>query len=224
MCCFPLGQILLKRKEKNMHTIEDAVKDLKAGKPVIVVDDESRENEGDFVALSASITPAVVNFMITHGKGLVCTAVGSEIAKRLGLTLMPSTQTDSYATAFTISVDHKETTTGISAIDRATTIRALANSFAVKEDFHQPGHVFPLIARDGGVLVRQGHTEAAVDLAKLCGASPSGTICEIINSDGSMARLADLEKIAEQFSLQLISVQQLVAYRINENEECDVIE
>lgn len=207
-----------------MHTIEAAIKDLKTGKPVIVVDDEHRENEGDFVALSASITPAVINFMITHGKGLVCTAVDSKIAKRLELTLMPSTHTDPFATAFTVSVDHKTTTTGISAMDRATTIRALANPSAVNEDFHQPGHVFPLVAQDGGVLVRQGHTEAAVDLAKLCETSPSGTICEIINSDGSMARLADLEKIAEQFSLKLISVQQLIAYRIKKNEECGVIE
>lgn len=207
-----------------MDTIVEAVEDLKAGKLVIVVDDENRENEGDFVAISEYIKAHTINFMITHGKGLVCTAVDREIAKRLGLALMPTTHTDPFATAFTISVDHKKTTTGISAFDRATTIRALANPFSGKDDFHQPGHVFPLIAKDGGVFVRQGHTEAAVDLAKLCGATPSGTICEIIHSDGSMARLNDLEKMAEQFNIRIISVQQLVTYKITQNEECGVIE
>ncbi|RFA35977.1 3,4-dihydroxy-2-butanone-4-phosphate synthase [Virgibacillus dokdonensis] len=207
-----------------MDMIVKAIDDLKAGKPVIVIDDENRENEGDFVAISEYITPATINFMITHGKGLVCAAVDREIAKRLGLALMPTTHTDPFATAFTVSIDHKDTSTGISAFDRATTIRALANPFSGKDDFHQPGHVFPLIAQDGGVLVRQGHTEAAVDLAKLCGATPSGTICEIIHSDGSMARLNDLKKMAKQFNIRIISVQQLITYKITEHEECGVIE
>ncbi|MBP2076221.1 3,4-dihydroxy 2-butanone 4-phosphate synthase/GTP cyclohydrolase II [Oceanobacillus polygoni] len=196
-----------------MHTIEEAITDLKLGKPIIVVDDENRENEGDLVALSEKATPDLINFMITHGKGLVCVSLPAEHAKNIGLSPMVDQNTDPYGTAFTVSVDHKNTTTGISAEERSNTILALAEPRAHISDFKQPGHMFPLIAKDGGVLTRPGHTEAAVDLALLSGAFPSGVICEIIMDNGTMARLPDLEIMAEKFDLKVISIADLIAYR-----------
>ncbi|MFZ3579463.1 bifunctional 3,4-dihydroxy-2-butanone-4-phosphate synthase/GTP cyclohydrolase II [Virgibacillus sp. DJP39] len=195
------------------HTIEEAVQDLKQGKIVIVVDDENRENEGDFVALSDKATPEVINFMITHGKGLVCTAISEEIASNLSLPLMTNNSSDPFRTAFTVTVDHQETTTGISAAERSKTIQALADPNAEAKDFKQPGHVFPLIAKDGGVLTRQGHTEASIDLARLSGANPSGVICEIIKEDGTMARVPDLLEMGKQFDIKIVSIEDLVAYR-----------
>ncbi|HET6872611.1 MAG TPA: bifunctional 3,4-dihydroxy-2-butanone-4-phosphate synthase/GTP cyclohydrolase II [Sporolactobacillaceae bacterium] len=195
------------------HTIEEALSDLKEGKVIIVCDDESRENEGDFIALADHATPEVINFMITHGRGLVCTPVSEAIAAKLGLYPMASHNTDSHKTAFTISIDHQSTTTGISALERSRTIQALINRNATADEFNKPGHVFPLIAKNGGVLERPGHTEAAVDLAKLCDATPAGVICEIINEDGTMARVPDLEKVAERFNLKMITVKALQDYR-----------
>lgn len=196
-----------------IHTIDEAIIELKAGKPVIVVDDENRENEGDFIALSEKATPEVINFMITYGKGLVCTPIQENLAKKIGLPMMVANSTDPLGTAFTVSIDHIDTTTGISAVERSNTIQALTSPEVGIADFKRPGHVFPLIAKNGGVLTRSGHTEAAVDLAILSDAFPSGVICEIINEDGEMARLPDLEVMAEKFDLKLITIADLVAYR-----------
>ncbi|HDX9579380.1 TPA: bifunctional 3,4-dihydroxy-2-butanone-4-phosphate synthase/GTP cyclohydrolase II [Bacillus pseudomycoides] len=195
------------------HRIEEALEDLKQGKVVIVCDDESRENEGDFIALAEYITPETINFMITHGRGLVCVPITEEHANRLELAPMVSQNTDSHGTAFTVSVDHISTTTGISAHERATTVRELLNLEAKASNFKRPGHIFPLIAKAGGVLRRAGHTEAAVDLAKLCDSKPAGVICEIINEDGTMARVPDLLEIAKQFHLKMITIEDLIAYR-----------
>ncbi|MGY0692586.1 bifunctional 3,4-dihydroxy-2-butanone-4-phosphate synthase/GTP cyclohydrolase II [Virgibacillus sp. FSP13] len=195
------------------HTIDAAIADLKQGKPIIVVDDENRENEGDLVALSEKATPDVINFMITHGKGLVCTSIETDLASRLELPEMTSLSTDPFGTAFTVTIDHNDTRTGISAAERSQTIRALVDANAGANDFKRPGHVFPLVAKDGGVLVRQGHTEASVDLAKLCGAFPSGVICEIIKEDGTMARVPELTKMAKEFELKLITIADLIGYR-----------
>lgn len=195
------------------HTIEEALTELKAGKPIIVVDDEQRENEGDLVALSEKATPEMINFMITHGKGLVCTSITHDLAQKLGLSMMTKQSTDPLETAFTVSIDHMDTTTGISADERSKTIRALTNPATEPTDFKQPGHVFPLIAKDGGVFTRPGHTEASIDLAKISGAFPSSVICEIIKEDGTMARVPDLKKMATTFGLKIITIQSLVAYR-----------
>ena len=186
--------------EKMFHSIEEAVADLKIGKPIIVVDDENRENEGDLVAISELATPEVINFMITYGKGLVCTSIQADHAEKLKLSMMTNEGTDPLGTAFTISVDHIDTTTGISAAERAKTIQALSDSAAKDEDFKRPGH-----------------TEASVDLANLSGAFPSGVICEIIKEDGTMARVPDLQKMAKEFDLKLISIDALIAYRKTEN-------
>lgn len=199
--------------EMKFNTIDEALLDLRAGKPIIVVDDENRENEGDFLALAENTTPEVVNFMIKHGKGLVCTPVTEQLAKRLDLPLMTANNTDPLATAFTVSIDYKTTTTGISAYERSETIRALLDETTVGEDFNRPGHIFPLIAKDGGVIERPGHTEAAIDLARLSGAAPVGVICEIINDDGTMARVPQLVEIAEQFDLKIITIEDLIEYR-----------
>lgn len=196
-----------------VNSIEEAIVDLKIGKPIIVVDDEDRENEGDFIALSEKATPEVINFMITHGKGLVCTPIRQSLAEKLELSMMAKKSTDPLGTAFTTSIDHIDTTTGISAFERSLTIQALTDPNVKASDFKQPGHVFPLIAKDGGVLERPGHTEAAVDLAMLGGAFPSGVICEIIKDDGTMARIPDLEIIAEKFNLKLITIHDLIQYR-----------
>ncbi|MBU5213189.1 3,4-dihydroxy-2-butanone-4-phosphate synthase [Bacillus oleronius] len=194
-------------------SIEEALDELRAGKVIIVCDDEDRENEGDFVALAEKATPDVINFMITQGKGLVCVPVDEKIANRLELAPMTTDNTDHFGTAFTISVDHNSTTTGISAYERSTTIRELSNSTSVSSDFKRPGHIFPLIAKEGGVLTRPGHTEAAVDFAKLAGASPAGVICEVINEDGTMARVQELRKIADEFQLKLVTIHDLIRYR-----------
>ncbi|GAA0598307.1 bifunctional 3,4-dihydroxy-2-butanone 4-phosphate synthase/GTP cyclohydrolase II [Virgibacillus siamensis] len=194
-------------------TIESAVKDLKKGKPIIVVDDENRENEGDLVALAEQATPDVINFMITHGKGLVCTPITKRLAKKVNLPMMTSLSSDPFGTAFTVSIDHKDTKTGISAAERSQTIQALLDPEASEGDFKQPGHVFPLVAKDGGVLIRSGHTEASVDLAMLSGAFPAGVICEIIKDDGTMARVPDLKGMAEKFDLKFITIADLAAYR-----------
>ncbi|PPA71812.1 bifunctional 3,4-dihydroxy-2-butanone-4-phosphate synthase/GTP cyclohydrolase II [Jeotgalibacillus proteolyticus] len=197
------------------NRIEDAIDDLKAGKVIIVVDDEDRENEGDFVALSENITSETINFMIKEGRGLVCVPITEERANELQLKPMTDTNTDSHGTAFTVSVDHIDTTTGISAPERALTVRELINTEAKGSDFNRPGHIFPLVAKPGGVLKRAGHTEAAVDLAVLSGAKPSGVICEIIKEDGTMARVPQLKELADKFDLKLITIQDLIAYRRN---------
>ncbi|MGG2972117.1 bifunctional 3,4-dihydroxy-2-butanone-4-phosphate synthase/GTP cyclohydrolase II [Geobacillus stearothermophilus] len=194
-------------------TIEAALDALKNGEVIIVCDDEDRENEGDFVALAEKATPDVVNFMITHGRGLVCVPITEELAARLGLEPMVAHNTDAHGTAFTVSIDYKTTTTGISAYERAATIQALLDPNVKASDFKRPGHIFPLIAKQGGVLQRAGHTEAAVDLARLCGAKPAGVICEIMKEDGTMARVPDLRQIADQFGLKMITIKDLIAYR-----------
>lgn len=193
--------------------IEEAIYELMQGRMVIVCDDEDRENEGDFVAIAELTTPEVINFMITHGRGLVCTPITEERASQLDLLPMVDRNTDSHGTAFTISIDHKTTTTGISAHERSDTIRALIDGDSKASDFNRPGHIFPLVAKDGGVLRRAGHTEAAVDLARLSGAKPAGVICEIINEDGTMARVPDLRKIADEHELKMITIKDLIKYR-----------
>lgn len=196
-------------------TIEEALSDLKEGKIIIVCDDEGRENEGDLLALADKTTAETVNFMITHAKGLLCMPVSRPLAESLGFRPMVANNTDHHETAFTISVDDKDTKTGISAFERAQTIRKIVSDDATASDFNHPGHVFPLIAKDGGVLEREGHTEAAVDLAKLAGARPAGIICEVVRDDGRMARFPELEKLAETFGLKIITVKDLIAYRQN---------
>ena len=198
------------------HTIEEAVTDLKAGKLIILVDDENRENEGDLVVLAEHATPNAINFMITHGKGLVCTTIEKDLAAKIGVKMMTSHNTDPLATAFTVSIDHIDTTTGISANERSLTIQSLTNPAISKADFKQPGHVFPLIAKAGGARTRPGHTEASVDLAKLSGCFPAAVICEIIKEDGTMARLPDLIQMAQTYQLKLISIEQLINH-LNEN-------
>jgi 3,4-dihydroxy 2-butanone 4-phosphate synthase / GTP cyclohydrolase II len=195
------------------HSIEEAVEDLKAGKIVIVVDDEDRENEGDFVALAEGITAESINFMVTHGRGLVCTPISEEIAVKLDLSPMVAANTDSHGTAFTISVDHISTTTGISAQERAATVRELVNKDSAPSDFKRPGHIFPLIGKKGGVLRRAGHTEAAIDLAKMAGSQSAGVICEIMKEDGTMARVPELVELAKQHNMKLITIKDLITYR-----------
>lgn len=197
-----------------LDTIEVALADLKIGKMIIVVDDEDRENEGDFIMPADLVTPEAINFMITQGRGLVCAPVSAEIAKRLDLPLQVTTNTDTMGTAFTVTIDAKEKVhTGISAFDRSHTLKLMANPETKGSDFTRPGHIFPLIAKDGGVLERQGHTEAAVDLAKLTGCAPVAVICEILNEDGTMARRPDLQALALKFDLKVISIADLVTYR-----------
>lgn len=205
-------------EQEKLDTIESAIYDLMLGKVVIVVDDEDRENEGDFIAIAEKATPEVINFMIKEGRGLVCTPITAQRATELDLPPMVTHNTDYHGTAFTVSVDHVTTTTGISAYERSLTIKALMNPAAKASDFRRPGHIFPLIAKDGGVLRRAGHTEAAVDLARMCGSYPAAVICEIIKEDGTMARLPDLREIAKQHDLKLISIQDMIKYR-NEKEQ-----
>jgi len=200
------------------NTIPEAIQDIKNGKMVIVVDDEDRENEGDFLMAAEMVSTEAINFMVTHGRGLVCAPVTKSHADKLKLTHMVTDGADPDEANFTISIDHKRlTTTGISAADRANTIREIANEDAKPVDFRRPGHVFPLLAVDGGVLRRAGHTEAAIDLAKLAGLKPVGIICEIMNEDGEMARVPDLVKIAQKYDMKFITIKDLIAYR-NENE------
>lgn len=205
-------------EEIRFDPIEEAIYDLILGKVIIVVDDEDRENEGDFVALAEKATPEVINFMAKEGRGLICVPITEERAQELNLPLMVDKNTDYHGTAFTVSIDHIETTTGISAFERSRTIQALLDPNAEPQDFRRPGHIFPLIARKGGVLRRAGHTEAAIDLAKMCGSSPAAVICEIMKEDGTMARVPDLMVIARQHGLKIISIRDLIHYR-NEHEQ-----
>ena len=199
-----------------LATIEEAVEDLKAGKVIIVVDDEDRENEGDFVTCAATITPEIVNFMATHARGLICAPLDESLADKFGLRPMVPENTELHETAFTISIDliGHGCSTGISAYDRATCLRALTSLDTKPEDFARPGHIFPLRAKPGGVLRRTGHTEAAVDLARMAGLPPVGVVVEIMNEDGSMARMPELTAIAERFELKMITIEDLVAYRM----------
>ncbi|MFQ3545197.1 bifunctional 3,4-dihydroxy-2-butanone-4-phosphate synthase/GTP cyclohydrolase II [Halobacillus rhizosphaerae] len=199
-------------------SIEKAIEQLKMGKVVIVCDDEDRENEGDLVGLAEHATPEMINFMITYGKGLVCAPITDKLASDLELMPMVDNSTDPNKTAFTVSVDHKDTTTGISADERALTIRKMLDTETTASDFQRPGHIFPLVAKEGGVLRRAGHTEASVDLAVLAGSKPAGVICEIIKDDGTMARVPDLRKMADEFDIPMITIADLIQYRHkNEN-------
>jgi len=200
----------------SFNTIEEAIKDIKAGKIVIVIDDENRENEGDFVAAAEMATAEMINFMATHGRGLICTPLLESRCQELGLELMIGKNTAAYETPFTISVDlmGHGCTTGISASDRAKTVKALVDPNINPDELGKPGHIFPLKAREGGVLRRAGHTEAAVDLARLAGLEPAGVIVEILNKDGSMARTPELHKIAEKFNLKFITIKDLIEYRM----------
>lgn len=195
-----------------LDRIEDAIEDIKQGKPVIVVDDEDRENEGDLIIATETASYEAINFMAKEARGLICVPVEEELAHRLNLHPMVKDNTDNHGTAFTVSVDHIDTTTGISISDRLKTIKSLIEDTAEKEDFRRPGHIFPLVAKKGGVLERRGHTEGAVDLAKLAGLKPSGVICEILNDDGTMARLPELKVFAWKHGLKLISIEDLAKY------------
>src|SRR5690606_9056970 len=199
-----------------LNTIEEAIEDIRQGKIIIVVDDEDRENEGDFLAAADKVTPEMINFMATHGRGLICAPLTESRCKELDLKRMVVNNTDHLETAFTVSVDLKGhgVTTGISADDRAKTVLALTNPETKPYDLARPGHIFPLIAKQGGVLRRTGHTEAAIDFARLAGFKPAGVICEIMNDDGSMARLPQLVDVARKFDLKLVSIEDLVAYRM----------
>ena len=203
-------------QEIKLNTIEEAIEDIKQGKIVIVVDDENRENEGDFIAAAEKVTPEMINFMTQHGRGLLCAPLLEKRCKELGLDMMVENNTVLHHTQFTVSIDLKGEgcTTGISVFDRAKTIKALVKPETKPEDFGRPGHIFPLKAKEGGVLRRTGHTEAAVDLARLAGLEPAGILIEILNEDGSMARLPQLVKVAEKHNLKIISIEDLVAYRM----------
>jgi 3,4-dihydroxy 2-butanone 4-phosphate synthase / GTP cyclohydrolase II len=199
-----------------LNTIEEAIEDIRAGKVIIVVDDEDRENEGDFIAAAEMATPEMINFMATHGRGLICTPLTAERCRELELDLMVTNNTVLHETQFTVSVDllGHGCTTGISVFDRAKTIKALVDDNTRPEDLGRPGHIFPLRAKKGGVLQRTGHTEAAVDFARLAGLKPAGILVEILNEDGSMSRLPQLREIAQKFDLKLVSIADLIAYRM----------
>ena len=202
-------------RSRAFDTIQDAIDDIRAGRLVIVVDDEDRENEGDFIGAAESITPEMINFMATHGRGLICAPITRERAAALELDMMVDSNSSLYNTPFTISVDLiKGTSTGISASDRAKTIRALADSSTRPLDLGRPGHVFPLRAQTGGVLRRAGHTEAAVDLARLAGFAPVGVLVEIMNEDGSMARVSDLFELAHRFDMRIVTIKDLIEHRM----------
>ena len=195
------------------NLIEEAIKDIRLGKLIVVVDDEDRENEGDLLMAAEKVTPESLNFMATYGRGLICVPLTQERCTELELPLMVERNNEHLGTAFTVTVDHKDSTTGISAFERALTIKELASSNAVKSDFIKPGHVFPLIAKEGGVLKRAGHTEAAVDLARMAGLIPAGVICEIMNDDGTMARTPQLLQFIKKHGLKIITVAELIQYR-----------
>jgi 3,4-dihydroxy 2-butanone 4-phosphate synthase / GTP cyclohydrolase II len=216
LCLAAGGFRLTLRKKFMLNSVESAIEDLKLGKLIIVVDDEDRENEGDFVVAARHVTPDVINFMSKHGRGLICAALTDQRCRELQLEPMVSTNTSLHETAFTVSVDliGEGTTTGISAQDRAKTILALINPQTNPEDLGRPGHIFPLRAKTGGVLRRSGHTEATIDLARLAGFEPAGVLVEIMNEDGTMARLTQLELIAQQFDLKIISIKDLIEYRL----------
>ena len=206
-----------KETSSKLDSIESAIEDIRNGKVVIVVDDEDRENEGDFVAAAEMVTPEMINFMTKEGRGLICTPLVESRCEELGLNLMVTDNTDPMNTQFTVSIDKKGdgVTTGISASDRAKTVKALVEDHTKPTDLARPGHIFPLIAKPGGVLRRTGHTEAAIDLARLAGLKPAGVIVEVMNEDGTMARLPELMEIAKKFDLKLISIEDLVAYRMD---------
>lgn len=203
-------------KTITLNTIEEAIEDIRKGKVIIVVDDENRENEGDFLAAAELATPELINFMATHGRGLICAPLTEGRCKELGLHMMVHNNTDPMETAFTVSVDLRGhgVTTGISAADRASTVKALTDLSIKAHDLGRPGHIFPLVAKEGGVLRRTGHTEAAIDFARLAGLKPAGVIVEIMNEDGSMARLPQLVKVAKTFDLKIVSIEALIAYRM----------
>lgn len=204
-------------QRKVVDSIEGAIDDIRQGKVVIVVDDEDRENEGDMICASACITPELVNFMTREARGLMCVSLTAERCQELDLPLMVSTNTATHKTAFTVSVDllGEGCGTGISVHDRAKTIQALVNPKTRPRQLGRPGHIFPLIAQDGGVLKRPGHTEAAMDLARLAGFAPSGVLIEVLNPDGSMARLPELRQMADKFELKLVSIQELTLYLLS---------
>ena len=207
----------MSKKEKiKLDNIEDAIESVGKGEVIIVVDDENRENEGDFLAAAEKITPKIINFMAKEGRGLICVPLSEKRCKEIKLDRMVSNSADPMGTAFTISVDlkGKGVTTGISAKDRALTIKALVDDKTKSNDFSKPGHIFPLIGKEGGVLRRTGHTEAAIDFARLAGMKPAGVIVEIMNEDGSMARLPELYKVSNKFGLKIVSIEDLVAYRM----------
>ncbi len=199
----------------NFNSIEEALEYIRQGRMIVVVDDENRENEGDLLMAAEKVTPESINFMATYGKGMICAPLTEERARRLGLGLMVERNTESMKTAFTVTVDHKSSTTGISAFERANTIKELTNPDSTSNDFVRPGHIFPLIARDGGVMKRSGHTEAAVDLARMAGLYPAGVICEVMNEDGTMARLPQLIEFSKKHGLKMITVEALIKYRRN---------
>lgn len=203
-------------KAIQLNTIQEAIEDIKNGKVIIVVDDENRENEGDFLAAAEMATPEMINFMATHGRGLICAPLTENRCKELELGMMVNNNTDPMETAFTISVDlrGKGVTTGISAADRAKTVKALIDNDTKPFDLARPGHIFPLKAKEGGVLRRTGHTEAAIDFARLAGLQPAGVIVEIMNEDGTMARLPQLMDVAKKFDIKIVSIEDLVAYRM----------
>ena len=199
-----------------LDNISDAIEDVRQGKIIIVVDDENRENEGDFICAADLVTPELINFMAKHARGLICTPITEKRSRKLNLYPMVSNNTDPMDTAFTVSVDLKGSgvTSGISTSDRSKTIKAIVDNNTKPDDLARPGHIFPLIAKDGGVLRRTGHTEAAIDFARLAGCSPAGVICEIMSEDGSMARVPELIKVAKKLDLKIVSIEDLVAYRM----------
>ena len=209
-----------------LNKISEAIDDIKNGKLIIVVDDENRENEGDFICAAEKASPEIINFMAKHGRGLICVPLTEKRSKKLNLNPMVANNTDPMDTAFTISVDLKGNgvSSGISASDRSKTIMALVDSKTKSKDLARPGHIFPLIAKDGGVLRRTGHTEAAIDFSRLAGFSPVGVICEIMKEDGSMARLLDLFEIAKKFDLKIVSIEDLIAYRMRHDSLISKIE
>jgi 3,4-dihydroxy 2-butanone 4-phosphate synthase/GTP cyclohydrolase II len=212
-----------------LDSIQEAIDDIRAGKVIIVVDDEDRENEGDFLAAAEKVTPEMINFMAKYGRGLICCPLTESRCKALHLHTMVSNNTDPMETAFTVSVDLKGqgVTTGISAADRSKTVKSLCDEDTKPQDLNRPGHIFPLIAKEGGVLRRTGHTEASIDFARLAGLKPAGVICEIMNEDGSMARLPQLVEVAKAHNLKLVSIEDLVAYRMQHDsliEKCEDFE
>jgi len=214
---------LSNKKNTQLNNIADAIADVRDGKVIIVVDDENRENEGDFLAAAEKTTPEMINFMATHGRGLICAPLTEKRCKELELGMMVENNTDPMETGFTVSVDlrGKGVTTGISAADRALTIQALIQKDTKPFDLARPGHIFPLRAKEGGVLRRTGHTEAAIDFARLAGLEPAGVIVEIMNEDGSMARLPELLKVAKKFDIKIVSIEDLVAYRMEHDSLID---
>ena len=198
---------------EQLHSIEEVLQDLKAGKPVIIVDDESRENEGDLIIAAEFATQENINFMVKYARGIVCTPMRREALEKLGIQAMVAKNTDNHETAFTVTVDHVDTTTGVSPAERAYTIQKLLDPNAKPEDFRRPGHVFPLVYKEGGVLVRQGHPAASIDLCRLAGLQAAAVICEITKDDGDMARLPDLLQFAKEHNLKIASVAELIEYR-----------